>query len=75
MGEYRHRTDRSEVTIIAECPQADGENDHLCIQAEAETTDEDAEAFIEEMQEIWPDCGCGRELDYMTQTTPTEVLD
>ena len=73
--DHRHATDRKEVLAVAECPLAAEDDDHMIIEMEAEGSEEAAENLLDTLREKFTECHCGRELDYMTMTQPTEVLD
>jgi DNA-directed RNA polymerase alpha subunit len=77
MSGHRVGTDRTEARAVAECPRAEGaDDDHLIVEFECEGDDEAVQSALDTLHKAWEDCGhCGRELDYVVYTEPTEVLD
>jgi hypothetical protein len=74
-GGHRLATDRVDGTLLAECPNAECEDDdHLQVEIDYEhAVDNDlADTFID----AFPECGeCAAELNVIAQETPVEVLE
>jgi len=72
---HRHATDRTDGTIIAECPNLSDDPDaHLSVEISYETAVgddvlDDLLAMVSECRE------CGAELDVLDYRAPTEVLE
>lgn len=71
----RHATDRVDGKIVAQCPNAEHQDDpHLQVQAQYD--DAASNGLMETFKDAWDVCGeCGAKLDYVAQETPSEVLD
>jgi len=72
---HRHATDRTDATIIAECPNiSEDRYAHLSVEVSCERSD--ADSVVDELLTIVPECGeCGAELDILGWREPTEVLE
>ena len=70
----RHATDRTNGTVIAECPHvADNPETHLSFTVTYSDTDT---AIFDELMDAWPTCiECGAELDAVHQQAPAEVME
>lgn len=67
MSDSGHATDRTDWTVIAECPE--GGSDHLTLEADATNADIGPRKAIPIKE-----CPvCGAELDIIRQESPTEV--
>lgn len=76
MSGYKHATDRTEAVGFVKCPEADGDNGHLLIELEAEGKNESVQDLLDTLRGMFAECEeCGRDLEYLAQTTPKEVLD
>ena len=75
MSNHKHRTDRVDGTVVAECPNIDADPEtHLSFVVEYEDA-ADTELF-DELMNTWPVCGeCGAELNAIHQKTQSEVLE
>ena len=75
MSDHRHKTDRADGTVIAECPNLeDDPENHLSFEIEYQDA-ADTEIF-EELMAQWPACGeCGADLDAIHHQQPREVLE
>jgi hypothetical protein len=47
----------------------------MVIEMEAKGREDAAESLLDTLREKFTQCHCGRELDYVTYTEPTEILD
>jgi len=71
---HRHSTDRQDGQIIAECPNFDGPSgEHLAVEADYESADEDA---VDRLVSLIEECpACGAELNLIDLREPTEVIE
>ena len=75
MSEYRHQTDLQKTTLIVGCPNADGSSEHLAITAEFTESQKGAnDEAVETLLDKFPCCHCGRDLQWIRQDEPKEVI-